>query len=219
MPKATALLLVAHDAASRSALARALGDGGFSVDAAGSGAEGSLRAASEEHTAMVVVDGLVDQDAMAFLRAVTKTRPHFPVVAILARGDDLRVIAAIRAGARGCLYMDDARKGVVVAVREAQGGGKPMSDGMAPLLLEHIRSSSRRSSTARPAARPLTERERVVLDCMARGLSYDETGTAIGVSVNTIRTYVRAIYDKLDVASRTEAVLLAIKLGIIKGTP
>jgi two-component system NarL family response regulator len=54
---------------------------------------------------------------------------------------------------------------------------------------------------------------------MAQGLSYDEVGTALGVSVNTVRSFIRAIYEKLDVGSRTEAVLLAIKLAIVKGTP
>jgi DNA-binding CsgD family transcriptional regulator len=93
-----------------------------------------------------------------------------------------------------------------------------MSSGMAPLFLEHIRSSARRSSVTF-AVRPLTEREKVVLGHMARGLSYAETGQVLGVSLNTIRTYVRGIYEKLDVESRTEAVLLGIKLGLIKGTP
>ena len=123
------------------------------------------------------------------------------------------------AAARACLYEDDTKNGLVLAVRETIDGGRPMSHGMAPLLLEHIRTSARRSSAVRPAVRPLTERERVLLGHMAQGLGYDEVGTALGVSVNTVRSFIRAIYEKLDVGSRTEAVLLAIKLGIVKGTP
>jgi DNA-binding NarL/FixJ family response regulator len=94
-----------------------------------------------------------------------------------------------------------------------------MSRGMAPLLLEHIRRTGRTGSVERKAVRPLTERERVVLCQMARGYSYEDIGRALEVSVNTVRTYVRAVYEKLDVNSRTEAVLLGMKLGIVKGTP
>jgi DNA-binding CsgD family transcriptional regulator len=54
---------------------------------------------------------------------------------------------------------------------------------------------------------------------MARGYSYEDIGRALGVSVNTVRTFVRSVYEKLDVNSRTEAVLLGMKLGIVRGTP
>jgi two-component system NarL family response regulator len=62
-------------------------------------------------------------------------------------------------------------------------------------------------------------RESAVLEQLARGLSYDDVASVLGVSVNTVRTYVRLIYDKLSVTSRTEAVLVALKLGIINRMP
>ena len=193
-----------------------LGRGGFATKAAAS-AEAAWPEI-EGTCGVVLVDGLEDQDALQFLRAVTRKRSSLPVVAVLPRGDGARVVAAVRAGARGCLYAAAARDGLLLAMVEALEGGHPMSSGMAPLFLEHIRSSARRSSVTF-AVRPLTEREKVVLGHMARGLSYAETGQVLGVSLNTIRTYVRGIYEKLDVESRTEAVLLGIKLGLIKGTP
>ena len=209
------MLVVAQDAGTRASLVLALSRG-FATHGASSAAEG--RTVLEGTVAMVLVDGIVDMDAIDFLRSVTRERGSLPVVAVLARKNDTRVIAAIRAGARGCLFADDAPLGILAALREAMDGGRPMSNGMAPLLLEHIRASARRSSVGRPAARPLTEREAIVLGHMARGLSYEDTGAAMGISLNTVRTYVRTIYEKLDVASRTEAVLLGIKLGIIKPT-
>jgi DNA-binding CsgD family transcriptional regulator len=65
-------------------------------------------------------------------------------------------------------------------------------------------------------AQPLTVRERQVLEQLARGGTYQETAAALRVSVNTVRTHVRSIYEKLAVATRTEAVLRAMRLGIIR---
>ena len=209
------VLVVAHDPGTRSALVEALG-GGFAP--CGAATADDAKAALEGKTALVVVDGLRDTDAMDFLLEVTGKDRLVPIVAVLGEGDDARVVAAIRAGARGCLYLADARTRLASAVREVIDGGCPTSPGMASLFLEHIRSTSRRSSAVRAGARPLTARERIVLDHMSRGLSYEDTGTALGVSVNTVRTYVRAIYEKLDVSSRTEAVLTGIELGVIPGT-
>jgi DNA-binding NarL/FixJ family response regulator len=193
----------------------ALTEAGFSARAVGSASEGLAGDA-----ALLLVDlALKDLDAIEFVRHIARHKAHVPVVAIGARGDDARIIAAIRAGAHGCIYADDPRERLVAAATEALDGGRPMSRGMAPLLLEHIRRTGRTGSVERKAVRPLTERERVVLCQMARGYSYEDIGRALEVSVNTVRTYVRIVYEKLDVNSRTEAVLLGMKLGIVKGTP
>jgi DNA-binding NarL/FixJ family response regulator len=170
--------------------------------------------------ALRLVDlGLRDVDGIEFVQYLARHQSHVPTVAIGARGDDARIIAAIRAGAHGCIYADDPRERLVGAAREALDGGRPMSRGMAPLLLEHVRRTGRSGSAERKAVKPLTDRERVVLCQLARGYSYEDIGKALDVSVNTVRTYVRSLYEKLDVNSRTEAVLLGMKLGIVNGTP
>src|SRR5262249_51994014 len=152
--------------------------------------------------AVVVLDGAPpDVHAIDFVRRTAKKRHALPIVALSPRGDDARIITLIRAGVCGCLYSDEAESLFILAVRDALDGGRPMSRGIAPLRLEHIRRSERSASKERAAVRPLTERERVMLGYMARGLSYEEIGVALGVSVNTVRTFVRAVYDKLDVAS------------------
>jgi DNA-binding NarL/FixJ family response regulator len=193
----------------------ALEGAGFSASA--------IASASQEFAndiGLMLVDlALREVDAIDLVRRIARRKPPVPVLAIGARADSERIIAVIRAGARGCIYADDPRERLAAAAREALDGGHPLSRGMAPLLLEHIRRTARHSSTHRRAARLLTDRERVVLCQMARGHSYEDTGLALGVSVNTVRTYVRNLYEKLDVNSRTEAVLLGMKLGIVTGTP
>jgi DNA-binding NarL/FixJ family response regulator len=210
------VLVISPDASRRRAFGEALEAAGFSTLA--------IASVSEEpagEIALLFVDlALKDIDAIDFVRRVSRRDPPMPVVAIGERGDDERIIAAIRAGAHGCIYADDGRERLAAAASEALAGGRPMSRGMAPLLLEHIRRTGRRSASAeRSAVRPLTERERVVLCQMATGQSYEDIGRALGVSLNTVRTYVRSVYEKLDVNSRTEAVLLGTKLGIVTGAP
>ena len=57
-----------------------------------------------------------------------------------------------------------------------------------------------------------------MLEQLARGLEYEDIGRLLGVSINTVRSYVRAIYEKLSVNSRTEAVVAGMKLGLVKNT-
>jgi DNA-binding NarL/FixJ family response regulator len=161
-----------------------------------------------------------DADAVDFVRRVrTSLQPRLPIVALGACGDDERFIAIIRAGAIGCLYTHDATTRLPAALEDALAGGHPMSRGMGAILLEHLRRQSPPSSQPTKPVSVLTARERTVLTQLARGLLYEDIGKILGVSVNTVRSYIRAIYGKLEVNSRTEAVLVGIKLGLIRGTP
>src|SRR5882672_5255697 len=133
-----------------------------------------------------------DADAVDFLRRVrTSLQPRLPTVALGSRGDDERFIAMIRAGAIGCLYTDDAAKRLPAALEEAVAGGHPMSRGMGAIFLEHLRRLSPPATQPAKPAKPakavnvLTERERIVLTQLARGLLYEDIGKILGVSVNT----------------------------------
>jgi DNA-binding NarL/FixJ family response regulator len=187
--------------------------------------EGARKATPKLGDADVMVLDLwtSDEDAVDFARRVrTSLQPRLPILALGGRGDDERFIAMIRAGAIGCLYTDDAATRLPSAIEDALAGGHPMSRGMGAILLEHVR---RQSSPSSPSSLPtksvtvLTERERTVLTQLARGLLYEDIGKILGVSVNTVRSFIRTIYGKLEVNSRTEAVLVGIKLGLIRGTP
>jgi DNA-binding NarL/FixJ family response regulator len=208
------VLVVSPDPKQGRDLVRALQLGGFAADAVPALTDG---AASEPHLFVVdlTVNGVQAIDVVQQLAADGRTTP---IVAIGPRNDESRIIAAIHAGAHGCLYADDAPERIGRAAAEALQGGHPMSRGMAHLFLKHVRHTGRRASPAdRSPAHPLTERERVVLQQMATGQSYEDVGRALGVSLNTVRTYVRSVYKKLDVNSRTEAVIVGAELGIVAG--
>ncbi len=211
------LLFVTSDRELRARLAEGLGTA-FCVTVADSAPCAEQRIAMDP--AIVLLDlSLADADGVDLVRWMASRLPAVPIVTLSRPGTDERIIAAVRAGAHGCLFTNEAIDRIVSALEEALDGGRPLSHGMTRVLLEHIRRSAPPPSKLRRAVRPLTERERVALAQMARGLSYEDTAKTLDVSVNTVRSYVRAIYDKLGVNSRTEAVLLGIKLGLLKGTP
>jgi DNA-binding NarL/FixJ family response regulator len=216
-PEPRRLLVVAQEAKLRRWVATSLERGGFQPVAVASAREAESQFAGKFELVLVELV-MADVDAVDFVARAARRMPQVPIVALCARGDDERVVAAIKAGARGCLYADDIGERLLDAVREALAGSRPMSSGMAEMLFEQLRPS-RPPSQQGAAVRPFTPRERAVLEQLARGLEYEDIGSILGISVNTVRTFVRAIYEKLNVNSRTEAVRDGIKLGLIKRTP
>jgi DNA-binding NarL/FixJ family response regulator len=87
------------------------------------------------------------------------------------------------------------------AIREVHGGGSPMSGPIArKVVTSFLRTRNKEGEM------PLAAREQMVLDCFAKGLTYKQAADQLDISIDTIRTYVRRIYEKLHVQSRTEAV-------------
>jgi DNA-binding NarL/FixJ family response regulator len=214
------VLVVLGEADIRRAIAVRLAADDFRVDTCTS-ARDAERLMEGDLALMLVSLELPDVNAVDFVRRLSKTRSMLPVVGLSVRGSDERIIAVIKSGARGCLFVDDLPDRVPEAVREALAGGQPMSRGMGALLLNHVRRSDPPPSARTKAACPLTTRERVVLGQLARGLVYEDIGRTLGVSVNTVRSFIRLIYEKLEVNSRTEAVLVGVRSGFIKmdGSP
>jgi DNA-binding NarL/FixJ family response regulator len=89
-----------------------------------------------------------------------------------------------------------------------------MSAAVARLVLRELRSLPSAGGVAGSAQRgTLTTRELEVVEHLRRGLTYDEVGAALGVSTNTVRTYIRSVYEKLQVSTKTEAVLEVLRRG------
>jgi len=191
---------------------------GFHVDLARSAADAQPSLDGELDLILLDLE-VADVDGVDLVRKLVKRTPAIPVVVLATPAQQSRIIAAIRSGAAGCLFLEDLDERLLAAIKEALAGGRPMSRGLGPLLMEHVRQMGRHSSHQRKMAKPITEREQQVLEQMARGFSYEDIGKMLGVSLNTVRSHVRTIYEKFEVNSRTEAVLLAIKLGVVKRTP
>jgi DNA-binding NarL/FixJ family response regulator len=94
------------------------------------------------------------------------------------------------------------------AIRDVQTGGSPMSNSIARKVV----ASFQKANQVGEMQSLLSEREEAVLDCLAEGLAYKQIGDQLGISINTIRTHLRHIYEKLHVQSRTQAVAKYLRL-------
>jgi len=135
-------------------------------------------------------------------RRLKRSLPEMKVIMLAASEDFASVSAALAAGADGYLLKRLAPDHLSGAIREVLEGGAPLSAPIARKVVASFRRDHEGSD-----ALPLSPREREVLDGLARGLLYKGIAAELGVSMSTIRTYIVRIYQKLQVHSRTEAVV------------
>jgi DNA-binding NarL/FixJ family response regulator len=164
----------------------------------------------------------LDGVGLATIKQVAQRFPDTPRLVVVEHALDREVVAAVRAGASGCLFREDLGRRLVSAVHEAMDGGAPMSRSVARVVLERARRSSAKMAAVRLESKPpppLGPRRREVLELLARGRSYEEAAALLGMSLNTVRSHVREIYAMLGVTTKVEAVMVAIQRGILRGPP
>ena len=130
-----------------------------------------------------------------------------PVIALL--DDAASQAAALRAGARGVLRRDASPAELVAAIEAAVAGLVVLHPEAVP------RPPAAPSATDAPAAEALTRREREILTLLADGLGNKVIAARLGISDHTVKAHVGAIFDKLHVGTRAEAVALGLRLGLI----
>ena len=148
-------------------------------------------------------------------RAVRKFVDLFPglvVVMLTLYDEDDLIFEALCNGASGYLLKKTPPARILEAAREAMAGGAPMS----PEIARKVVSLFRKFPGPSPAATgDLTDQELRFLTLLSRGYSYQAAADELEVSINTVRNYVRSIYEKLHVHSRSEAVGKALRAGLI----
>jgi DNA-binding NarL/FixJ family response regulator len=153
---------------------------------------------------------------MSGIDATARLRDRFPAAAVAMLTvfeEPATILAAICAGAGGYLLKRTSAHALLVELRSIASGGAPMTAGVARTVLELLRRGGR---TAGPAGRlDLTEREQEVLRGLVRGLSYKLVAGELAISVDTVRSHIRALYKKLQVHSVAAAVTRAIREGLV----
>jgi DNA-binding NarL/FixJ family response regulator len=171
--------------------------------------------------AMVLAFGDPVTGEVAELRAL-RAAYTTPVLVISRPVSEQKVTEFIKAGAGGYLFSEDARR-LPEAVRELLRGGVPMSEPVSRLVLGRARRSSTKMAAVLPSgtngATVLTSRQREILKLLANGHSYDDIGLALNLSVNTVRSHVRSIYERLGASTKVEAVVAAMELRLIDRKP
>lgn len=158
--------------------------------------------------------GLPDGDGVDVVRQLSQDNPDLPIIVVTVQRSDRRILGAIRAGARGYLLKEHVGERLETAIEEALAGGAPMSPDIARRMLALVASLPGLDARVRPEPQ-LTQRELSVVRSFSEGLSYEQAAATLGISVNTLRTHVRNVYEKLAVGTRMEAVLAALELGLL----
>ena len=152
-------------------------------------------------------------EACALLRA---TRPDVRVVVLAAADDDADLAGAVRAGARGYLLKDTTPQELVEAVRAVAAGSSLLSPAMAARLLDEFAVLVRRSEGPAEGTSALSRRELEVLTLVAQGLNNRAIAETLFISENTVKNHIRNIHEKLQVHSRMEAVVRAVREGVLQ---
>src|SRR5690606_37904706 len=143
------------------------------------------------------------------IRRLRKLLPDLPVLVLTVFEDPEVIIAAIEAGASGYLLKGGPLSDIARAVEQIAEGLSPLSEKVARHLIDRLRAPRPSGPAAPSRLDVLTERERQVLDQLARGESYADIARSLGIGHGTVQTYVKRIYRKLEVTSKAEAAWVA----------
>ena len=189
----------------REGLRRSLEEQGLSVVGEASDGEEAVRLARELEPDIVVMDlSMPVLDGIEATRRIRETTSDTKVVVLTMHGDADMVQRAIRAGAVGYLVKDCTTDEVVATIRAAASGETAVSRELAVAMLAEAQDEM------------ISKREREVLQLVAEGLSTPEVADRLFISIKTVKNHLASIYEKLDAHDRTQAVLRAIRLGIIR---
>lgn len=177
------------------------------VGEAANGAE-AVELAKTLQPDVVLMDLLMPvMDGITAITEIRKQAPGVEVVALTSVLEDASVVGAIRAGAIGYLLKDTNADELRRAVKAAAGGQVQLSPEAAVRLMREVRAPD--------APETLTDREMDVLRLLADGQSNKEIAGNLSIGEKTVKTHVSSILSKLDVQSRTQAVLAAMRSGLI----
>lgn len=181
------------------------------------GGRAALAAAPELQPQVALVDlGLPDIDGFELIRGLRRVCPGTDVLVVSVFGSEYHLLNAIEAGATGYLLKDSGPTDFNTAIHAVHAGESPVS----PALARHLLRRCIGLTPTNPSPQPedlglLSQREKAILECVARGDSTGEIGRRLFISPHTVKTHVKNIYRKLEAHSRHEAVRVARQRGLI----
>ncbi|MDR3377625.1 MAG: response regulator transcription factor [Verrucomicrobiae bacterium] len=160
---------------------------------------------------VVLMDiNLPGMNGVECVRKLKVLLPQVHMMMLTVYEDTENIFNALAAGASGYLLKRTPTKELIDAIREMHRGGSPMTTNIARLVVQSFQKpvAAPASSGSIPAGdlAELSEREQQVLDLLAQGLIYKEIADKLNIGYETVHTYIRRIYEKLQVRTRTEAV-------------
>ena len=196
--------IVEDDVRVRGALARLIDrSDGFRCVSQHPSAENALEELPRVEPAVVLMDiNLPGMNGVECVRRLKALLPATQIVMLTVYEDTDLIFAALAAGATGYLLKRTPPAELLSAIQDVHNGGSPMTSHIARKVVQSFRQEAERDGESEA----LSPREQEVLDHLAKGYLYKEIASALNISYDTVHTYIRRIYEKLQVHSRTEAV-------------
>ncbi|MFN0274484.1 MAG: response regulator [Chitinophagales bacterium] len=159
----------------------------------------------------------IEMPEVSGINAVKMIKPQFPhkkILMLTAFADDDKIFYSICFGASGYLLKSTPPNGILEAVKEVSEGGAPMTPQIAAKVLQLFQQNTQSGVIAKEDYQ-LSRREKEVLDLLVQGKSLKSVSADLFISYDTVRSHIKGIYEKLHVASMTEAVAKAINERLI----
>lgn len=178
-------------------------DGFRCVGSLGSGELALKRLPAEKPDVVLMDINMAGMCGIECARQLKAAAPEIQIVMLTVYEDTEKIFKALSAGASGYLLKRLSPSKLLLAIQEVHEGGSPMSSSIARKLVATLQAMEG------PCQRlaQFSPREQIILEWLARGLTYQAIGDELGISVNTIRSHLRHVYEKLQVQSRTAAVV------------
>lgn len=154
--------------------------------------------------------GLPDGSGVSVIQYLRQKQENALSVVVTIFDDNEHLFPALKAGAQGYLLKDQTREQFTQRLRNIAAGEPPLSPAISRKLLLHFEGLAQQTTDTN-----LTEREQDVLLLISKGFTLPKVATMLEISRNTAAGYVKAIYRKLNISSRAEAVLEASKIGLL----
>lgn len=171
-------------------------------------AEAALEELPRVKPDVVLMDiNLPGMNGVECVKKLKQVAPQIQILMLTVYEDTENIFNALTAGASGYLLKRTTTPELLAGIIEVQKGGSPMTTHIARKV---VQSFQRIGRSPQPSEN-LSTREQEVLDCLAKGFLYKEIAEKLGISYETVHTYIRRIYEKLQVRTRTEAVAKFLK--------
>lgn len=181
------------------------------IGEATTGAEAIQQAEKHQPDVILMDIQMPDINGIEATRQIVQTSPHIGVIIVTMFEDDESLFAAMRAGARGYILKGADQDEMLRTIRAVARGDALFGPAVAVRLMSFFKASHAVVASAFP---DLTEREFEILRLLARGMSNQEIGDKLTISIKTVRNHVSNIFSKLQVADRVQAIIRARDAGL-----